>query len=784
MTLSEADTRAKLIDPALHGRGWTEDLIKREETAGAIDVRDGGPQRRRTRRTDYTLRVKVTADSQPVAVAVLEAKAAHLPPGHGLEQAKATALCERLHVPFAYASNGALFVEYDRVTGLTTAPQALTAFPTPAELRRRYEAAVGFSLSVPAAAPLLARYPGGEATRRYYQDAAIRAVLEKLARGETRALLSLATGAGKTFIAVHLLRRIADAGQLRRALFVCDRDELRAQAANAFQRVFGADAAVASAGNPQKNARIVIATYQTLGVEDDTGAATFLTTHYPPDYFSHIVIDECHRSAWGKWSAVLTRNPAAVQIGLTATPRRLIPGDAPEADDDARIAADNRRHFGEAVYVYGLGQGIEDGYLAACEVVRRDIFLDAAPDPEQVTGITAESLGTKRLSDATTGAPVDPSTLAPLYTAPRFEGQIQLPDRVDAMCDDLFQQLLATGGPEQKTIVFCARDAHAEAVAIALNNRYAAWCAETGHPRVEPYAFKCTALAETDTLPDLRGALRHHFVATTVELLTTGVDVPAVRNIVFFKYVTSPIAFMQMVGRGTRLDATTNKLMFRVYDYTNASRLFGADFLSRAAGGSEASAPPGLPVTTIRVEGFDVRVTAAGHLIATVVGGQTQLVTVEAYKARLAAALMDRVATLDAFRQEWVDPTARRALLAGLPDGEGSVSLIQTLEELAAYDAFDVLAEVAYGAVPRTRGEREAAFTYKHAVWLASLPDATRETLTALMQQFGRGGTASLESVEVFNVPAVRKAGGLDALQVLGRAADILREAKRRLFAA
>src|SRR5262249_5584815 len=152
---------------------------------------------------------------------------------------------------------------------------------------------------------------GGEGTRRYYQDAAIRAVMEKTAKCEVtkqpkRALLSLATGAGKTFIAVNLLKRISDAGQLTRALFVCDRDELRTQALKAFQNVFGSDAAEVyrkpDGTNNAKNARIHIATYQTLGMEDDTGDANFLTTYYPGDYFTHIVIDECHRSAWGKWS--------------------------------------------------------------------------------------------------------------------------------------------------------------------------------------------------------------------------------------------------------------------------------------------------------------------------------------------------------------------------------------------------------------------------------------------------------------------------------------------------
>src|SRR3990170_1864788 len=274
--------------------GWTEDLIRREETSGAIDIIDGKPRKQAKGRVDYVLRVKVNPDTQAVAVALIEAKAEDLPPTHGLEQAKAYAACKRLNVPFAFSCNGHLFVEYDRITGKTTKPLPLSQFPSPAELRVRYEDKVGFKLTEPVAQPLLARYPGGEATRRYYQDAAIRAVLEKIARCEKknepkRALLSLATGSGKTFITVNTLKRIADAGQLKQALFVCDRDELRQQGLGAFQNVFGTDAAEvyrkSDGTNNAKNARLHVATYQTLGVDTEEGDANFLTTFYPEHYF-------------------------------------------------------------------------------------------------------------------------------------------------------------------------------------------------------------------------------------------------------------------------------------------------------------------------------------------------------------------------------------------------------------------------------------------------------------------------------------------------------------------
>ena len=465
---------------------------------------------------------------------------------------------------------------YDRFTGLTSSPKPINSFPSPIALRTRYEQKVGFGLDSESAKPLLMRYPGGEATRRYYQDAAIRATLEKVARGENRALLALATGSGKTFIAVNLLKRIADAGQLRRALFVCDRDELRSQGLGAFQNVFGSNAAPVSSGNPQTNARILIATYQTLNVDTEDADASFLTKYYPENYFSHVIIDECHRSAWGKWSQVLTRNLKAVQIGLTATPRQIdFSEKTKEAQADARVSADNIKYFGDPIYEYDMAQGIEDGYLAACEIQKGRVNIDD-------TGITIDDLLDRKPMDANTGLPITIGELRARYEKTDYEDRILLPDRVLAMCQDLFQYFLETGGPEQKTIIFCARDRHADDVAATMNNLYAEWCSKNNLPRLEPYAFKCTAASGgSDYLADLRGGARHHFIATTVDLLSTGVDVPCVRNIVFFKYVRSPIAFYQMIGRGTRIDLPTGKLMFRVYDYTDATRLFGEEFRTK-----------------------------------------------------------------------------------------------------------------------------------------------------------------------------------------------------------
>ena len=791
---NEADTRAKLIDPAIHKCGWTEDLIRREETAGAVEIIGGKARRRSRGKVDYTLRVKINPETQPVAVALIEAKKDTLPPGHGLDQAKGYAACKRLNVPFVFSSNGHMFVEFDNLTGLTSAPRPLSEFPTPDQLRARYEEKMGFSLSTPQAKPLLQPYTGGEGTRRYYQDAAIRAVFEKFARcalaeKPQRALLSLATGSGKTFIAVNLLKRAADAGQLKRALFVCDRDELRSQALRAFQNVFGADAAEVfrkpDGTNNAKNARIHIATYQTLGIDTEDGDASFLTTFYPENYFTHVVIDECHRSAWGKWSQVLTRNAAAAQIGLTATPRRLKCNEkTEEAAADAEITANNVTYFGEPVYEYDMAQAIEDGYLAACDIETFDLFHDNKKINERDSGVSRQDLKDKKLTDATTGRPMTVAEAKEHYGADRIEDRILMPERIVAMCKDLFAHLLATGGPEQKTIIFCARDRHADDVAVCMNNLYAQWCAANGKERLDYYAFKCTAASSgNDQLPDLRASSRSHFIATTVDLLTTGVDVPCVKNIVFFKYLKSPISFYQMVGRGTRIDEVTGKLMFRVYDYTDATRLFGEEFITKppTGGGGEPGPEPPPPIS---VEGFDVHVTHAGSFIVTDVDGKAMPVPIAQYKARLAARLVQEAHTLDEFRKLWVNPPSRKELIDTLVTAGYSPSVVRMVDDKQDYDLYDVLAELGWGMSPRTRHDRTLAFTYKHEDWLNGLPQPACKTIRAIAGQFERGGTDELENPHIFQISEVKKAGGLVALEAAGTPADLLRETKERMFAA
>ena len=786
MTLNEAETRNLLIDPALQKRGWGMGLgtMRLEQSAGKVRMVNGKARRSSTKTADYTLQVRPNGSGQPVKVGVVEAKAERFPPNHGLEQAKQTA--ERHNVPFAFSSNGHLYVEYDSSKGMTTEPRSFDDFPTTDELQRRYELGKEFTFDQPDVIPLLTPYYQSEDSVRYYQDAAIRAVFEKIAKGENRALLSLATGTGKTHIAVNILKRIADAGQLRRALFVCDRDELRSQGWAALNEAFGSDAAQASTRNPEKNARVIVATYQTLGVDTEEGDSSFLKTHYPENYFSHIVIDECHRSAWNKWSEVLTRNSDAVQIGLTATPRQFENLELPP--EDQKITNDNILYFGFPAYEYGIGRGIDDGYLALMQVERRKTFIAQNIFSEHEKHITRDELGQGQLRDAYTGESVTAEDVREEYGAPTLEQRLIMPDRVHATCEDLFELLVNDGDPRQKTIVFCVSIDHANRVQAKMNNLYAQWCQANGVARSDPYAFSCTAETGREHISDLRGASTRYFVATTVDLLSTGVDVPVVENIVFFRYVNSPIAFQQMIGRGTRIDEARGKLAFTIYDYTDATRLMGSDLTSRDGGGNKVSDDgprDGADEQIIEVQGMQVHVSPAGKFIAVSKDdGTVELVSIEEYEQKIRDALVNEVGDIEELKARWVDPERRREAMRVLPDDTRSANLLREVAAMHDYDLFDVLAHIVFGFRPLTRIDRARTFETNNRSWLEPLPDQTRNTILAIVSQFGKGGIENLEHSGMLNTPEVVNAGGGRALAGYpdGDAGEALQDVKRRIF--
>ena len=303
--------------------------------------------------------------------------------------------------------------------------------------------------------------------------------------------------------------------------------------------------------------------------------------------------------------------------------------------------------------------------------------------------------------------PQSPDDLRERYGAGALEQDIQLPDRVGAMCDDLFARLVDSGGPQQKTLIFCASIAHANAVIQSMNNRYAAWCQERGSEPIEPYGFTCTAEGGRELLESFVGNMRRAFVAATVDLVSTGVDVPCLQNVVFFRYLKSPILFHQMLGRGTRIHELSGKLHFTVYDYTDAARLLDASLKQRPAQPYEPSGDSADLVEVYRVENVDVKIERGEHSIAVPgADGKLEFLSLREYGERIAAGLLEQTAELTDFRNHWLRPEQRVGLLARLADRGLHVSAYRSVADLHDSDLYDILAELGWGETIRTRVER------------------------------------------------------------------------------
>ncbi len=805
MAYNESETRFYLIDPVLRAKGYDDYSKLRLETPAPVEP-TGNKGRRRPGpgRTDYLLCVQVGSAPKPLPVAVIEAKAETEDPLKGMQQARGYADCTRFHVQYVFSTNGHRYGEFNKTSQLPGGPFPFADFPSHPDLTRRYAIDTGVDVSQLQATMLFMTDSPAYPRTRYYQDSAIRASFEKILLAEAhnepaRVLLSLATGSGKTVIAANLLWRLHEAGRLTQpALFLCDRDELREQAydklAKAFPkgsvRIVGPERAVGGGVvNAAKNAKVHIATYQTLGLDDeDDNYASFLSEYYPTNAFSVIVIDECHRSAWGRWSEVLKRNPDAIHIGLTATPRQLRESKHQTAED-AEITANNVAYFGEPVYEYTLIQAQEDGYLAACEIVR------LKPSIDWNTFTRQEVIATKPI-DARTGKPVSADDLRDEYSARVFDDELIIPQRIAAMCADLFQHLCNTGGPEQKVIIFCNRDLHADRVAMQMQRLYAEWCKHNEHTPKEYYAFKCTAEGGSELIETMRGSGERCFIACTVDLLATGVDIERLNAVVFFRYLESAIQFYQMLGRGTRIDEPTQKFKFWLYDYTGVTDLFGTDFISPPQrprkrtegpgggggfGDDDGQEPDPLPEM---VAGQPVIITPQGHSILQRRGGRDVKIPIEEYRKEMIQRVLAEAATLSDFRELWVETQKRRTLMEHLVGEQYSPELVRRLEGLDDCDHFDLFAHYGYREKPLTRHDREGRYLTREATWFASVEANTAVVLQGIGHQFGVGGTDALESELLWEVPEIKRVGGLSALKSLGRPADVVREAKTRLFGA
>ena len=537
---SEADTRSKLIDPKLHESGWDESKIRREYVISVGRILNSDGNRTSAKRADYVL---FYPDINGHALAVVEAKKASEDPYKGLEQAKDYA--KRLDVPFAYSTNGLKIIEYDFFTKQTA---EIDRFPSPEELWERYQQyrnipQVGGEVTNPLAVPFYVR----DKKPRYYQEVAVRRAIEEILRGRKRLLLTMATGSGKTFVAFQTAWKLYKSGLVRKILFVVDRVYLRGQAYNAFE-AFGNARWELKGDNINFAKDVYFATYQTLYSKKNGKRVYEL---FDPEYFDLVIIDECHRSGWNRWHDILKYFSNAIHLGLTATPKR--------SDN-----VDVYRYFGEPVYEYKLAQGIEDGYLAPPEEIIR-VYTNVDKEGK----ITFKEI-------RNSGAIIEVSgegepELKDYYTAQEFEKTIILPDRTRAIVRWIADFLEKTD-PFAKTVIFCPTQRHAREVAALLNNYF--------NPKfnVDNYAYP---IVSDD--PEAHRVLRNSFasseeifpvVATTVDVLSTGIDVPPIKNVIFLKHVGSKVEFHQIIGRAARLYERGRKFTFRVIDFTGATRLF------------------------------------------------------------------------------------------------------------------------------------------------------------------------------------------------------------------
>lgn len=800
MPMNESETRFELIDPVLREKGYRRPYVRLETPAPVEPTGPKGRRRSGPGRTDYLLCVEVPNGTVPLPVAILEAKKEDEDPLKGMQQAKGYSECERFDAKYIFSTNGHRYAKFNKFTGEQTGPFPFADFPDHQRLTDCFHRHTGIKLDDPSAALLFQPDSPAYPESRYYQDAAIRAAFEKIiqceAKGEApRVLLSLATGSGKTIIAANLLWRLHEAERLPKpALFLCDRDELREQGYTKLKAVFGDNARIVKTEkgeNAAKNARIHIATYQTLGLDgDDAEFASFLTEQYPEDAFSVIIIDECHRSAWGKWSEVLKRNPKAIHIGLTATPRQLRESKT-KTDEDAEITANNHQYFGEPVYEYALIQAQEDGYLAACEIIKRKATIDAKVFTK------AEVLAAKP-TNIKTGKPITEEELTKdNYTGKDFDDELFIDMRTPAMCADLFKLLCENGGPEQKVIIFCTREIHADRVAMQMNNLYVRWCRDNQREPKDHYAFKCMGGPNNgaDMIEPMRGSGERAFIACTVDLLEAGVDIERLNAVVFFRYLNSAIKFYQMVGRGTRIHEETKKYKFWLYDYTGVTDLFGTDFITNpprprggGGGGGEGPEPPGPgpgpdspPVPEIPGKTL---ITPQGRFILSRRDGRDVPIPVDEYRREMIQRVLSEAHNLDEFRQIWIESQKRRKLIDHLLGDNFSPELVREIDQMTDYDIYDLFAHHGYRARALKRPERKTVYLDDNLAWFESMDAQAATVLRGLGHQFEVGGTEALETSALWEVPEIRDAGGFDALRNLGAPVAVMKDAKTRLFAA
>jgi type I restriction enzyme R subunit len=558
-------TKKELVEPLLRECGWTDEKIWKEKIISIGKVLNEKGDRSAQRRADYVLYYPDKYSGFPIAV--LEVEREEKSAYDGLQQAKEYR--EKLDVPFAFSTNGHEIIFYNHFTFKT---YHIEKFPSPEELWEEYLHHTVFSSLPKHENPLF--YPicreGSYADKepRYYQEVAIKRIIERILsfltcpncktvneawrrickcgrrlEDKRRLLLTMATGSGKTYVAFQVVWKLYNTKKIRRVLFIVDRIFLRKQAFNAFSP-FGNAKIELKEGEIDKTKDVYFATYQTLYSEKN---GKKIYEHFDPDFFDLIIIDECHRSGWKRWHDILRYFSSAIQLGMTATPKR---------SDNIDVYA----YFGKPVYEYKLSHGIEDGYLANFEIYR--VFTNIDKEGRLILNEIISKGAKVEIPEGV--------KLKQYYTIKDFEREITLPDRTRVIVDYIIK-FLEKYGEFDKTVIFCASQYHAAQITELLNNYF------NPKHKTDRYAVRITVEEPyvTQHLDEFRDAERRFpVVATTVDLLSTGVDIPCVKNIIFLKPIESKVEFHQIVGRGSRIDEGAGKYIFRIIDFVGATELF------------------------------------------------------------------------------------------------------------------------------------------------------------------------------------------------------------------
>ncbi|MFA9190574.1 DEAD/DEAH box helicase family protein [Flavobacterium sp. FZUC8N2.13] len=772
--MNEAETRAELIDPKLKACGWgvvEGSRILREYNITAGKIQSGGIRGKKTI-ADYILVYK------GIKLAVVEAKSNDLGVGEGVAQAKQYA--EKLLLETTYSTNG---TEIYSICMKTGAEGLVVDFLSPDELWDKTFAVQNHWREEFASIPFEDK--SGSWQLRYYQEIAVNRTLEALANNRERILLTLATGTGKTAIAFQIAWKLfqtrwnlkRDGKRRPRILFLADRNILADQAFNSFSS-FPEDALVrispkeiSKKGSVPTNGSIFFTIFQTfMSGKDSEGEPAPYFGAYPADYFDFIIIDECHRGGANdesNWRGILEYFAPAVQLGLTATPKR-------------KDNTDTYKYFGEPVYIYSLKEGINDGFLTPFKVKRIKTTLDDyifTSDDHIVEGDIVEGK---------------------LYIESDFNKIIEIKEReakrVKIYMDDANQN--------EKAIIFCAIQEHAALVRDLVNQNKKSkdtnYCVRvTAHDGEIGEQFLREFQDNEKTIPT---------ILTTSQKLSTGVDARNIRNIVLMRPVNSMIEFKQIVGRGTRL--FEGKDFFTIYDFVDAYHHFadpewdGEPLEPESPIGSPTektckichhkpcmclNEPPAPCLTCgespcvctkrkkIKIKLRDGKEREIQSMISTSFwSADGRPISAEDFLNNLFGELPKLFTSEEELRTIWSNPTTRKVLLEKLDDagfGREELATLQKLIDAEKSDLFDVLEYVFNSDVkPMTREQRVAA---AEATIFAILNDQQKEFIEFVLGKYIETGVEELDQ-EKLPILLTNKYHSLeDAKGILGDVSNI-----------